>query len=206
MTETLDTVFSLVDISGAKAARLAASRQCPYLDTIDRGVLDFDFEKLCSISLSRINCYACLVCGKYFQVMISWNYLRQTDKNRKYFRVVETTLMHTLIQSVTIIVCSSTSRLRSSTVYQIIMRLSTPVSAISSMFSTRPSPQTWSRDSAPAPGRPELMMAPNIFLVSWVSIISRYGSLRCSFEGTRFFVLKNEISDLCSFDSKRIIF
>ena len=43
------------------------SRHCPYLDTIDRGVLDFDFEKLCSISLSRINVYACLVCGKYFQ-------------------------------------------------------------------------------------------------------------------------------------------
>ncbi|TQS37717.1 hypothetical protein Golomagni_01799 [Golovinomyces magnicellulatus] len=38
-----------------------------YLDTIDRGVLDFDFEKLCSISLSNINVYACLVCGKYFQ-------------------------------------------------------------------------------------------------------------------------------------------
>jgi U4/U6.U5 tri-snRNP-associated protein 2 len=40
---------------------------CPYLDTINRQVLDFDFEKLCSISLSRINVYACLVCGKYFQ-------------------------------------------------------------------------------------------------------------------------------------------
>ncbi|KAI1475859.1 hypothetical protein K445DRAFT_316454 [Daldinia sp. EC12] len=38
-----------------------------YLDTIDRNVLDFDFEKLCSISLSNINVYACLVCGKYFQ-------------------------------------------------------------------------------------------------------------------------------------------
>jgi len=43
------------------------SRHCPYLDTINRGVLDFDFEKLCSVSLSRINVYACLVCGKYFQ-------------------------------------------------------------------------------------------------------------------------------------------
>ncbi|KAK8058341.1 ubiquitin thiolesterase [Apiospora phragmitis] len=38
-----------------------------YLDTIDRNVLDFDFEKLCSISLSNINIYACLVCGRYFQ-------------------------------------------------------------------------------------------------------------------------------------------
>jgi len=43
------------------------SRNCPYLDTINRQFLDFDFEKLCSVSLSRINVYACLVCGKYFQ-------------------------------------------------------------------------------------------------------------------------------------------
>ncbi|XP_043940220.1 U4/U6.U5 tri-snRNP-associated protein 2 [Protopterus annectens] len=43
------------------------SRHCPYLDTINRSLLDFDFEKLCSISLSHINVYACLVCGKYFQ-------------------------------------------------------------------------------------------------------------------------------------------
>lgn len=43
------------------------SRSCPYLDTINRTVLDFDFEKLCSVSLSKINVYACLVCGKYFQ-------------------------------------------------------------------------------------------------------------------------------------------
>lgn len=42
-------------------------RSCPYLDTIDRKALDFDFEKLCSISLSKVNVYACLVCGKYFQ-------------------------------------------------------------------------------------------------------------------------------------------
>ncbi|OQO07705.1 hypothetical protein B0A48_07402 [Cryoendolithus antarcticus] len=37
-----------------------------YLDTIDRARLDFDFEKLCSVTLSNINVYACLVCGKYF--------------------------------------------------------------------------------------------------------------------------------------------
>ncbi|EFX84034.1 hypothetical protein DAPPUDRAFT_187802 [Daphnia pulex] len=46
---------------------IAKSRLCPYLDTINRTVLDFDFEKLCSVSLTRINVYACLVCGKYFQ-------------------------------------------------------------------------------------------------------------------------------------------
>jgi hypothetical protein len=38
-----------------------------YLDTINRSVLDFDFEKVCCISLSNINIYACLVCGKYYQ-------------------------------------------------------------------------------------------------------------------------------------------
>lgn len=42
--------------------------ECPYLDTISRLNLDFDFEKCCSISLSPVNVYACLVCGKYFQV------------------------------------------------------------------------------------------------------------------------------------------
>ncbi|XP_063603203.1 ubiquitin carboxyl-terminal hydrolase 39-like [Penaeus indicus] len=50
-----------------KRAVTKKSRQCPYLDTINRHMLDFDFEKLCSVSLSRINVYACLVCGKYFQ-------------------------------------------------------------------------------------------------------------------------------------------
>ena len=38
-----------------------------YLDTINRSVLDFDFEKLCSVTLSNINVYACLVCGTYYQ-------------------------------------------------------------------------------------------------------------------------------------------
>lgn len=44
-----------------------ASRDCPYLDTVNRSLLDFDFEKCCSVTLSPNNVYACLVCGKYFQ-------------------------------------------------------------------------------------------------------------------------------------------
>ncbi|KAM3131536.1 hypothetical protein pb186bvf_016320 [Paramecium bursaria] len=40
---------------------------CPYINTIKRHLLDFDFEKLCSISLNNTNVYACLVCGKYYQ-------------------------------------------------------------------------------------------------------------------------------------------
>lgn len=53
----------------------ARSRQCPYLGTINRNVLDFDFEKLCSITLSNNNVYACLVCGKYFQGILLIDHL-----------------------------------------------------------------------------------------------------------------------------------
>ncbi|OQS07875.1 U4/U6.U5 tri-snRNP-associated protein [Thraustotheca clavata] len=42
-------------------------KRCPYLDTIKPQLLDFDFEKVCSVTLSPQNAYACLVCGKYFQ-------------------------------------------------------------------------------------------------------------------------------------------
>lgn len=37
-----------------------------YMETVDRAQLDFDQEKLCSVTLSNLNVYACLICGKYF--------------------------------------------------------------------------------------------------------------------------------------------
>lgn len=52
-----------------------------YLDTINRSVLDFDFEKLCSVSLSNINVYACLICGKYYQ--------GRGPKSHAYFHALE---------------------------------------------------------------------------------------------------------------------
>ena len=52
-----------------------------YLDTINRLILDFDFEKLCSVTLSNINVYACLVCGKYFQ--------GRGPKSHAYFHALE---------------------------------------------------------------------------------------------------------------------
>ncbi|PQE32024.1 ubiquitin thiolesterase protein [Rutstroemia sp. NJR-2017a WRK4] len=52
-----------------------------YLDTINRSVLDFDFEKLCSVTLSNINVYACLVCGKYYQ--------GRGTKSHAYFHALE---------------------------------------------------------------------------------------------------------------------
>ena len=41
--------------------------QCPYLDTVDRSRLDLDFEPRCSVTLSPLHVYACLVCGSFFQ-------------------------------------------------------------------------------------------------------------------------------------------
>ena len=44
------------------------SVSCPYLDTIQRSLLDFDFEPSCSVSLeSGPHVYGCLVCGKFFR-------------------------------------------------------------------------------------------------------------------------------------------
>ena len=90
--ENSDDESPAAALLGAKKARLMASRQCPYLDTIDRGLLDFDFEKLCSVSLSRINCYACLVCGKYFQGRGSNThaYTHSVSDNHRVFLNLET--------------------------------------------------------------------------------------------------------------------
>ena len=44
------------------------AKTCPYLDTINRQSLDFDFEPTCSQTLTTgPNVYACLVCGKFFR-------------------------------------------------------------------------------------------------------------------------------------------
>ncbi|GMM38375.1 mRNA splicing protein [Saccharomycopsis crataegensis] len=38
-----------------------------HFDSINKKLLDFDFEKVCSISLAIINVYCCLTCGRFFQ-------------------------------------------------------------------------------------------------------------------------------------------
>ncbi|KAG8387607.1 hypothetical protein BUALT_Bualt02G0038800 [Buddleja alternifolia] len=42
------------------------TRDCPFLDTVDRKCLDFDFVKKCSLTGRNVDVYACLVCGKYY--------------------------------------------------------------------------------------------------------------------------------------------
>ena len=51
--------------SSGGGAVIEGGQECPYLDTVDRSVLDFDMEKVCSATLSNTNVYACLVCGKF---------------------------------------------------------------------------------------------------------------------------------------------
>jgi U4/U6.U5 tri-snRNP-associated protein 2 len=69
-----------------------------YLDTINRTVLDFDFEKLCSVTLSNINVYACLVCGKYFQGrgLKSQAYFHALDEGHHVFVNMETKSVYVL--------------------------------------------------------------------------------------------------------------
>ncbi|KAG6892800.1 hypothetical protein C0992_012479, partial [Termitomyces sp. T32_za158] len=64
-----------------------------YLDTINRAILDFDFEKVCSVSLSNVNTYGCLVCGKYFQGRgrKSYAYAHSIHEDHHVFINLETT-------------------------------------------------------------------------------------------------------------------
>ena len=84
----LDTPGSSSDYEEEQGAVAPLRQKAPaegysdlYLDTINRSVLDFDFEKLCSVSLSNINVYACLVCGRYFQ--------GRGPKSHAYFHALE---------------------------------------------------------------------------------------------------------------------
>ncbi|EDR15242.1 spindle pole body protein [Laccaria bicolor S238N-H82] len=69
-----------------------------YLDTINRAILDFDFEKVCSVSLSNINIYGCLVCGKYFQGRgrKSYAYAHSIHDDHHVFINLETTKVYVL--------------------------------------------------------------------------------------------------------------
>ncbi|KAI8880301.1 cysteine proteinase [Backusella circina FSU 941] len=69
-----------------------------YLDTINRHMLDFDFEKVCSVSLSQINVYACLVCGKYYQGRgkSSHAYFHSIDKDHHVFINLSTLKVYVL--------------------------------------------------------------------------------------------------------------
>ena len=56
-----------IEKSNISDTKTTTTTICPYLDTVNRSLLDFDFEHSCSISLqSGPHIYGCLVCGKFF--------------------------------------------------------------------------------------------------------------------------------------------
>ncbi|CAN6656174.1 pre-mRNA-splicing factor Sad1p [Trichomonascus vanleenenianus] len=69
-----------------------------YLETVNRKVLDFDFDKVCSVTLSNSNVYACLVCGKYFQGRgkASQAYLHSVDGDHHVYISLETLRVYVL--------------------------------------------------------------------------------------------------------------
>jgi len=88
MHEELEEAVDGLDDDDDMPAQSAPRQRAPaegyddlYLDTVNRSLLDFDFEKLCSVTLSNINVYACLVCGKYYQ--------GRGPKSQAYFHALE---------------------------------------------------------------------------------------------------------------------
>lgn len=70
----------------------------PILCQINRAVLDFDFEKVCSVCVSNINVYGCLVCGKYFQGRgpSSYAYAHSIHNDHHVFINLETAMVRSL--------------------------------------------------------------------------------------------------------------
>ncbi|KAF8167450.1 hypothetical protein B0H34DRAFT_645304 [Crassisporium funariophilum] len=105
---TSTEVVSSTKLSGDEDLDLDDDSQSPaveetrasdlYLDTINRAILDFDFEKVCSVSLSDINIYGCLVCGKYFQGRgrKSYAYAHSIHDDHHVFINLETTKVYVL--------------------------------------------------------------------------------------------------------------
>jgi len=60
------TTTSLQQMQKHQKNRKLTGAECPYLDTIARSQLDFDFAAACSVSLATANVYCCLVCGKFY--------------------------------------------------------------------------------------------------------------------------------------------
>ncbi|KAJ9112780.1 hypothetical protein QFC20_002106 [Naganishia adeliensis] len=80
------------------AAEEETERKDMYLDAISRQNLDFDFERVCSKSLSNINVYCCLVCGKYFQGRGrgSYAYRHAVGENHRVWLNLETEKFYVL--------------------------------------------------------------------------------------------------------------
>lgn len=80
------------DESHFSAPTPAPSNSSLYLETINRKLLDFDFDKLCLVTLSTVNVYCCLVCGRYFlgRSVSSPAYLHSLNNDHHVFLHLDT--------------------------------------------------------------------------------------------------------------------
>jgi U4/U6.U5 tri-snRNP-associated protein 2 len=62
--------------------------ECPYLDTINKKMLEFDFEKVCCETLSNLNVYCCLICGKFYQGIEKKNFLKKKEEERIHQQII----------------------------------------------------------------------------------------------------------------------
>lgn len=89
-TVRLNATSGLSATAAAATASSAMSsseerRKCPYLDTVNRHLLDTDMEKVCSVSLSNMHVYACLVCGRFFQVSANITFTHKLPPTFPFF-------------------------------------------------------------------------------------------------------------------------
>lgn len=81
-----------------RGARYTLTRYVLFLTQIDRLRLDFDVEHVCSVTLSNINVYACLVCGHFFQGRgpKTHAYLHAIDASHHVFMHLDTAQVYIL--------------------------------------------------------------------------------------------------------------
>lgn len=88
----------LKQLQQLKDSKTEVRKQCPYSSSIKRHLLDFDYEKFCSVSLSKQNVYCCLVCGKYFEgrSQDSYAYFHSLEHDHHLFMNLDTAKVYCL--------------------------------------------------------------------------------------------------------------
>ncbi|KAI5327187.1 hypothetical protein L3X38_026583 [Prunus dulcis] len=73
-----------------RSREIEVRRDCPYLDTVNRQVLDFDFENFCSLSLSNLNVDPSLDDIRHvLNPRFTEEQVEQIDKNKQWSRALD---------------------------------------------------------------------------------------------------------------------
>jgi hypothetical protein len=84
-TQAMGTCTSIPYVLTSFSPERFSSSHRAACSQVARQNLEFDFERLCSKSMTNINVYCCLVCGKYFQGRGrgSWAYRHAVGENHR---------------------------------------------------------------------------------------------------------------------------